>query len=49
MGRGRRNRGTNVDWVYISFVVGVHVAIGEQAIGEEGEENELGKSQKLIS
>jgi hypothetical protein len=34
---GREIRGTNVDWVYITVVIRVHVAIGEEAVGEEGE------------
>jgi hypothetical protein len=35
---GRKGGGagvTNVDWVYISIVVGVHVAIWKKAIGKE--------------
>jgi hypothetical protein len=48
--RRRRGRGvTNVDWVYVSIVVGVHVPIREQAIGKEGEEDEFGECQKLVS
>jgi hypothetical protein len=38
---GRRNGVTNVDWVYVSIVVGVHVPIWEQAIGKEGEEDKF--------
>lgn len=35
-GRGRRESGvTNVDWVYISIMIGVHVTVWEQAVGEK--------------
>jgi hypothetical protein len=30
-------------------VVRVHVAIGEEAIGEEGEQDELGQRQELVT
>lgn len=40
--------GAYVDRVDVAVMVAVHVAIGEQAIGEEREEDEFGQSEKLI-
>lgn len=41
--------GTNVDWVHVSIVVRVHVAVGKQAIGEQREQHELGQRQELVA
>lgn len=38
-----------VDWVDISIVVAVHVAIREEAVREEGKKDKLRKSKKLIA
>ena len=48
-GHGDGSRVTDVDWVYISIVVGVHVPIWEQAIGKERKEDEFGERKKLVS
>jgi hypothetical protein len=38
---------TNVDWVYVSIVVGV-VAVGKKAIGKEREQDEFWQCQELV-
>lgn len=38
-----------VDWVDISIVVAVHVAIGKEAVGEERKENKLRECEQLIA
>ena len=38
-----------VDWVDISIVVAVHVAIGEKAVGEERKQNKLRECEQLIA
>jgi hypothetical protein len=48
MRRGRKMGVTDIDWVYISIVVGVHVAIWKEAIRKEGEKDKFWKGQKLI-
>ena len=35
--------------VYISFMEGVHVAIWQKSVGEQGEQNELRKSEKFVA
>ena len=35
--QARRVGGSYVDWIDIAVVIAVHVAIGEQAIGKQGE------------
>jgi hypothetical protein len=38
-----------VDWIDIAIMVRVHMAIREETVRKQGEENEFGKSQKLIA
>ena len=40
---------THVDWIDVAVMVRVHVAIREETVRKQGEENEFGKSQKLIA
>ena len=41
--------GSYVYWVYISLMEGIHVPVWEQAIGEERQQDEFGKSKQLIA
>lgn len=41
VGRRGETGGTNVDWVYITIVIRIHVTIGEEAVGEKREKNEF--------
>jgi hypothetical protein len=45
----RRGGATDIYWIYIAVVVGVHVAIWEEAIWKEGEKDELGQSKQFVS
>lgn len=39
-----------VDWVDIAILrIAVHMAVGEQAIGKQRQENKLRKSKQLVS
>jgi hypothetical protein len=38
-----------VDWVDISIVVAVHVAIGEETVGEERKQNKLREREQFIA
>jgi hypothetical protein len=38
-----------VDWVNISIVVAVHVAIGKEAVGEKRKQNKLRECEQLIA
>jgi hypothetical protein len=40
---------THVDWIHVAIMVRVHMAIREETVRKQGEENEFGKSQKLIA
>ena len=41
--------GAYVDGVDIAFVVAVHVPVGEEAVGEEREEDEFGEGEEFIA
>jgi len=41
--------GTNIDGVDVAIVICIHVAIGEETVGEKGEEDEFGKSEELVT
>jgi len=49
LGRGRGIGVTNIDWVYVSIVVGVHVAIWKEPIGEKREQDKFRKRQQFVS
>ena len=49
VGGERRLWGTNVDGIYITIMVGVHMTIWEKAIRKQREKNKLRQSEQFIS
>lgn len=41
--------GTNIDRIDVAIVVCIHVAIREETIGEQREQDELWQSEKLVA
>jgi hypothetical protein len=41
--------GTNIDGVDVGLVERVHVAFGEEPVGEERQQDELGEGEELIA
>lgn len=41
--------GTNIDGVDVGLVERVHVAFGEEPVGKERQQDELGESEELIA
>ena len=40
---------TNIDGIYVRLVERVHMAFGEESIGEERQKHKLGESEELIA
>jgi hypothetical protein len=41
--------GTNIDGVDVGLVERVHVALGEESVGKERQQDELGEGEELIA
>lgn len=42
-------RVTHVDWIHVTIMVRVHVAIRKETVRKQGEEDKFGKSQELVA
>jgi len=48
-GGNKARGGTNIDGIDVGLVERVHVTFGEESIGEEREQDELGEGEELIA
>ena len=48
-GGNKARGGTNIDGIDVGLVERVHVTFGEESIGEERQQDELGEGEELIA